>query len=103
MIDLGQLGVIPVVIKEGFTGRISIKIPQKALVDEKCEINVEDIGLVLVPRTEAKTYSNYEECSTSEVYSNTTASRLNSEQVEGCGVHENGGYTYLGFHESIWR
>ena len=31
----------------------------------KCEINVEELVLVLVPRTEAKTYSNYEECSTS--------------------------------------
>ena len=70
---------------------------------EKCETNVEELELVLVPRGEAKTYGNYEECSTSEVYSNTTASRLNSEHVEGCWVHENWGYTYHGVQESGWH
>lgn len=96
-----QLGVTPVIIKEGFIGSISIKIPWKALAAEKCEINVEELELVLVPRTEAKTSSNSEECSTSEVYSSTTSSRLNSEQVEGCGVPANGGYTYLGVQDGV--
>ena len=48
MLDLGQLGVTPVVIKEGFIGSISIKIPWKALAAENCEINVQDLDLVLI-------------------------------------------------------
>ena len=79
MLDLGQLGLTPVIIKEGFIGSISIKIPWKALAAKECEINVEDLELVLVPRTESKTYSNSEECSTSKVCSSTTPSRLNLE------------------------
>ena len=73
MLDLGQLGLTPVIIKEGFIGSISIKIPWKALVAEECEINVEDLELVLVPLTESKTYTNSKVCSTLEVCSRTTA------------------------------
>lgn len=96
-----QLGVTPVIIKEGLIGSISIRIPWKALAAEKCEINVEDFELVLVPRTEFKTSSSYEECSTSEVCSSASPSRLNSEQVEGCGIHANGGSTYLGVQDGV--
>lgn len=96
-----QLGVTPVIIKEGFITSISIKIPWKALAAEKCEINVEDFELVLVPRTEFKTSSSSEECSTSEVYPSASPSQRDSEQVEGCGIHVNGGSTYLGVQDGV--
>ena len=38
---------------------------------------------------------------TSEVYSSTTPSQLKSKQLEGCGVHENGGYTYLVVQDKV--
>lgn len=89
------------IIKEGFITSISIKIPWEALAAEKYEINVLEFELVLVPQAEFKTYHSFEECSTSQVCSSASPSQLNVEKVDGCGIHLNGGSTYLGVQDGV--
>ncbi len=48
-----QLGDTSLVIKEGLVGSITAKIPWKVLAAEACEIEVNDLELVVFPRVAA--------------------------------------------------
>ncbi|KAH9314281.1 hypothetical protein KI387_022908, partial [Taxus chinensis] len=95
-----QLGAAAVSVKEGFVNSISIKIPWKVPID-KCEVELEELELVLVPQTEVKTSECAEECSTSEVNSKASSSRSAPERVKGSRIHEKGALSYPGVHDGV--
>ncbi|XP_057821623.2 autophagy-related protein 2 isoform X2 [Cryptomeria japonica] len=95
-----QLGAAAVSVKEGFINKLSIKIPWKVPIDN-CEVELEDVVLVLSPRTEVRTSECTDECSISEACSKPSSSRLAAEHVKGSKVHEKGVFNYPGVHDGV--
>ncbi|XP_077225008.1 autophagy 2 [Tasmannia lanceolata] len=91
-----KLGVAPVIVKEGSIGSLLVRIPWKV---KNCQIEVEELELVLGPRTNSNLPVDIDKCTSSEDGKQHLSSTL--EKLDFEKTHESAESLHLDVHEGV--